>query len=156
MAKEEAYIRYIYDIISKEKIKTANAAFKYHESDQNRPKPSVKLTQFKNYFKLANELHMEEVRAEESERQKLRSEARKNEIQDQILTEIEIDLILSKIAKGEIEDSSVADRISASDKLYKRKGSYAPTKLANTTASGDDKESQQGIVLPNGATITIN
>ncbi len=149
MAKEDAYIEYIYNIIDKHKIQTANAAYKFHESDQNRPKPSVKLTQFKSYYKLANEKHTEAMRAKELEKQAAISESLKDEIQAQILTEIEIDLILSKIVTGDIKveeyikgepvirDVYPSDIIAAADKLYKRKGSYAPAKVAQTDPEGN-------------------
>ena len=111
---------------------------------------------------------MEAMRAKELEKQAAISESLKDEIQAQILTEIEIDLILSKIVTGDIKveeyikgepvirDVYPSDIIAAADKLYKRKGSYAPAKVAPTNPDGSAIEQKQAIVLPNGASITIN
>ena len=143
MAKEDVYIKFILDELDNKNVDRAVVLAKFVKKWQ------VSDRTFDRYWKTANERHTEAVRALELERQGLLSESLKDEIQAQILTETEIDLILSKIAKGEIEDASIADKISACVQLYKRKGSYAPTKLANTTASGDDVN-QITISMPAG------
>lgn len=155
MAKEDVYIKFILDELDNKNVDRAIVLAKFVKKWQ------VSDRTFDRYWKTANERHTEAVRALELERQGLLSESLKDEIQAQILTETEIDLILSKIVTGDIKveeyikgepvirDISPSDIIAAADKLYKRKGSYAPTKLANTTASGDDVN-QITISMPAG------
>lgn len=143
MAKADAYIDFILselqsgNVVYKDVFKVFLSRFKCSEPT------------FVTHWKKANEKHMEAMRAKELEKQAAISESLKDEIQAQILTEIEIDLILSKIVTGDIKveeyikgepvirDVSPSDIIAAADKLYKRKGSYAPAKVAQTDPEGN-------------------
>lgn len=120
---------------------------------------------FDRLLKTASEINTERNKTKEAERQANVSEALKNEIQAEILTETEIDLIMSRIVDGNIEvreyikgetvirDTTPMEIIAAADKLYKRKGSYAPLKVADTDKDGNDKK--QTIILPNGTEIPL-
>ena len=146
MAKEDVYIKFILDELDNKNVDRAVVLAKFVKKWQ------VSDRTFDRYWKTANERHTEALRALELERQGLLSESLKDEIQAQILTETEIDLILSKIVTGGIQveeyikgepvirDVSPSDIIAAADKLYKRKGSYAPTKAAITDTEGKDKD----------------
>ncbi len=102
------------------------------------------------YIKEAKLIILSRNQAKELERQANVSEALKNEIQAEILTEQELDLIMSRIVDGNIEvaeyikgeriirDTSPMEIIAAADKLYKRKGSYAPTKQSQTRPDGSE------------------
>lgn len=107
---------------------------------------------FNKWYLIAKEKHTEANKAKELQRQELLSESLKDEIQAQILTELDIDLILSQIAKGEVENTSPSDVIAACRELYKRKGSYKPTKISNTTVTGEDVN-QLTISMPLGLTL---
>ena len=105
---------------------------------------------------LDNELKeaREAVKAEQDAKEKILqdnlSEQLKSEINASIKSDLELDLILSQIAtagveiedyiKGEAVTRGVTpfEQIAAIDKLYKRRGSYAPVKQAATNAAGDD------------------
>lgn len=156
MAKEEAYIEYIYNIIREHNIQTANAAYKFHESDQNRPKPSVKLTQFKEYFKKANEKHQQftnqikkikEVKDVENELDRIEQAAiSRKEVGEMIANVVMIaynNVINSK------SDKDIHAFNAAVTVCNKFEGYDKPTKLANTTASGDDVN-QITISMPTG------
>lgn len=107
---------------------------------------------FDRLLKIAAEVTQERNKTKEAERGRLVSEALKNEIQAEILTEQEIDLIMSRIVDGNIEvreyirgepvirDVSPMEIVAAATQLYKRKGSYAATKVASTKADGTDIE----------------
>lgn len=97
--------------------------------------------------KEAIRLEMEEA---EAVRQALLSEQLKDEINASIKSDLELDLILSQIATGNLQieewvrgepvlrNVAPIEQIAAIDKLFKRRGSYAPTKTANTDKSGND------------------
>lgn len=84
----------------------------------------------------------------------------KNELNEAILTEMELDAIVSQIASGNctveewvkgeaiIRQVNPTEVLNAVDKLYKRKGSYAPIKQATTKTDGTD------VPLP-ALTITV-
>jgi len=105
---------------------------------------------FDRLLKIAVETLQVENKTKEELRGTNLSEALKNEIQAQILTEQEIDLIMSRIVDGHVEvkeyiagqpvirETSPMEIIAAAKELYKRKGSYAPTKLANTKPDGTE------------------
>lgn len=105
---------------------------------------------FDNLLKKAKERIEDENKAKESQRQANIGEELKAEIQAEIASEIEIDLVLSKFImggatveefiKGEavIRGISPMEVIAAADKLYKRRGSYAPVKQAQTDSKGND------------------
>ena len=103
-------------------------------------------------IKVAAERIAAEQKAVESARVGTMVSAAKEAAEAAILTEIELDAILSTIASGRIKveeiirgkavlrDVSPTEIIAAADKLYKRKGSYAPDKVAQTDKSGNDVE----------------
>jgi chaperonin cofactor prefoldin len=156
MAKKEAYIEYIYNIIREHKIQTANAAYEFHERDQNRPKPSVKLTQFKSYYKLANEKHeqftnqikkIKEVKDVENEIERIEQAAiSRKEVGEMIANVVVIayDNVMNSKSDKDIHAFNAAVTV-----CNKFEGYDKPTKLANTTASGDDVN-QITISMPAG------
>ncbi len=101
-------------------------------------------------LKEAREVIQIEMEAKEAARQAELSEQLKNEINASIKADLELDLILSEIAsggcqveefvKGEaiIRNVQPMEQIAAIDKLFKRRGSYAPLKQANTNKDGED------------------
>jgi hypothetical protein len=104
---------------------------------------------FNKWYLIAFEDYQVQLQAKEAERQALVSKNLSTEISAQIATEQELDLILSKIARGDVQveswingeivlkNVSPSDVAKAADLLYKRKGSYAPTKQANTDTEGN-------------------
>ncbi len=110
-------------------------------------------------LKKARQVHDSEVQALEDKRQAELSEDLKSEIQAEIITETEIDLILSKMVRGEVHikeylkgqvvvrDLEPSEIIAAADKLYKRKGSYAPAKVAQTNPDGTEVEQKTTMSL---------
>lgn len=161
MAKADVYIDFIIDELQKDNVlyKDVVSVFcaKFRCSDRT----------FDKYWAMANKKHTETIRAKELEKQAAMSESLKDEIQAQILTETEIDLILSKIVTGGIQveeyikgekvirDVYPSDIIAAADKLYKRKGSYAPTKTALTDTDGKDKQDPIEKLIKAGGKIVI-
>lgn len=119
---------------------------------------------FDNRLKIAKELLAVENKTKEDIRQSLLPEQVKAEIEANIASEQEIDLALSKIVMGNctveefIQGKAVLrgiepmEIIAAADKLYKRKGSYAPAK-SDLTTNGESLN--QGVVLSNGNTINL-
>ena len=107
-----------------------------------------------NELKEAREFIRVEMEVKEQLRQAQLSEQLKSEINASIKTDLELDLILSQIATGNIEievwlageasTRGVApmEQIAAIDKLYKRRGSYAATKVAQTNTAGDDAKTE--------------
>lgn len=105
-----------------------------------------------NELKVAREAIGSEMAAKEEIRQTNLSEQLKSEINASIKSDLELDLILSEIAiagvtveeyvKGEAVTRGVTpfEQIAAIDKLYKRRGSYAPLKQAQTDTEGNDVE----------------
>ena len=103
-----------------------------------------------NELKEAREAIRLEMEAKEAVRQAELSEQLKSEINASIKADLELDLILSEIAsggcqveefvKGEaiIRNVQPMEQIAAIDKLFKRRGSYAPLKQANTDTKGND------------------
>jgi len=101
-------------------------------------------------LKAAREVIAAELRTKEGIRETTLPDEVRNEILEGIATESEIDLILSQIVKGNVQvqswvkgeavlrDIDPTEIINAADKLYKRKGSYAPVKNANTDKDGND------------------
>lgn len=103
-----------------------------------------------NELKVAREAIKAEQDAKEKILQDNLIEQLKSEINASIKSDLELDLILSEIASGgcQVEEfvKGVAvirnvqpmEQIAAIDKLYKRRGSYAPIKQAATNAAGED------------------
>lgn len=103
-----------------------------------------------NELKEARECVRLEMLAKEELRLTNLSEQVKSEINASIKSDLELDLILSEIAtagvtveeyiKGEAvtRGATPFEQIAAIDKLYKRRGSYAPLKQAQTTTDGQD------------------
>ena len=105
-------------------------------------------------LKVARQAIGNEMAAKEEIRQTNLSEQLKTEINASIKSDLELDLILSEIAiggvtveeyvKGEAVTRGVTpfEQIAAIDKLYKRRGSYAPLKQAQTDSSGQDVKTE--------------
>jgi hypothetical protein len=151
-----AKIDHIKDLM-RDGIVNRNAAMaKFGEKWQN-----TKNRTFDRHWSTAKDEFNDELRANEAIREQTRTETLQGEIAANIATESELDLVLSKIAmggcrvqefiKGEaiIRDVTPTEIIMAADKLYKRKGSYSPTKIANTDSEGKDI-AQLNIIAPVG------
>jgi len=107
-----------------------------------------------NELKEAREAIRLEMEGKEGIRQAKLSEQLKNEINASIKSDLELDLILSQLAAGEcqveeyvkgvavIRNISPLEQISAIDKLFKRRGSYAPLKQAQTNTAGEDAKTE--------------
>jgi hypothetical protein len=107
-----------------------------------------------NELKEAREVISGEMLAKEGIRQSILSEQVKSEINASIKSDLELDLILSEIAtagfeveeylKGDVITRSITpmEQITAIDKLYKRRGSYAPLKQAQTSVTGEDVKTE--------------
>ena len=105
---------------------------------------------FDRLFIEASKRFTEAQQAIEQARHDQLTEAAKNELNEAIITEMECDAIVSQIAtgnckvqewvKGEaiLRDVNPTEVLNAIDKLYKRKGSYAPIKQAATKTDGTD------------------
>lgn len=103
---------------------------------------------FDRYWKAAKDSYATEIKRKEAILEQTRAETLQAEISANIATESELDLVLSKIAlggckvqefiKGEaiLRDVSPMEVVAAVAQLYKRKGSYAPTKVAPTNPDG--------------------
>lgn len=116
---------------------------------------------FDKWYKVARTMYEDENKAKETERQRILSETMKDEISALIATENEIDLILSQMVRGNVQlevwkdgttqlkDIAPGDIVRAADLLYKRKGSYAPAKVAETDTDGNDKKSVVIFEIPN-------
>jgi hypothetical protein len=103
-----------------------------------------------NYIKEGNVIILKENEAKETIRQDKLSETLKSEIGQQIASTLEIDLVMSKIATGGLKvqefvsgeavlrDVTPNEAINAAKELYKRRGDYAPAKVAQTDSKGGD------------------
>lgn len=115
---------------------------------------------FDRLFSEATKRFTETQQALEAARLDQLSTTAKNELNEAILTEMELDAIVSQIASGNctveewvkgeaiIRQVNPTEVLNAVDKLYKRKGSYAPIKQATTKTDGTD------VPLP-ALTITV-
>lgn len=100
----------------------------------------------------ARQVIAEQDRQKEVLREKMLPAVLKKELNAAVATDSELDVILSQIARGKckveewikgevvLRDVRPSEIIDAADKLYKRRGSYAPVKQANTNAAGEDVE----------------
>lgn len=118
---------------------------------------------FVRYWKTANERHREaqQVIKEAKEVQTIANELDK--LKTLQLTKLDRMKIAEGIAmgkakriEGQILVPSPSDQLKALDYLAKIDGDYAPAKVAPTNPDGSAIEQKQAIVLPNGASITIN
>lgn len=110
----------------------------------------VSIPTLDNELKVARDAIRLEMEAKEAMLQAEMSEQLKSEINACIKSDLELDLILSQIATANIEIAEYVkgeaitrgvtpfEQIAAIDKLYKRRGSYAPLKQAQTTKDGED------------------
>lgn len=169
MNKESALIEYICGLIPK--FTSCNAMFEYYKTDNARPKPTKGATQFKEWHKKAENVYLERQQAINKE---VKSNTIENEIEakKQALNAIKaMDAILiekfndiSKIKKGNfnVKDQNgniidkfkvtVADELKAVDtlcklheRLNKKHGTDAPTKIAETDTEGNDKLNKNDI-----------
>jgi hypothetical protein len=144
-----AKIEHIKDLMRNGIVNRNEVMAKFGEKWQNTPTRT-----FDRHWSAARDEFNAELRAKEAILEQTRTETLQGEIAANIATESELDLVLSRIAmggcrvqeyiKGEaiIRDITPTEVIMAADKLYKRKGSYAPTKVANTDSEGKDKENK--------------
>ena len=110
----------------------------------------VSIPTMDNELKVAREAIKVEQDAKESILQANLSEQLNAEINASIKSDLELDLILSEIASGGVQveeyirgeavirNVAPMEQIAAIDKLYKRRGSYAPLKQAQTNTAGED------------------
>lgn len=154
---KEQYIDFIVDELSKGNVqyKEVMLAFvsKFELTEQT----------FVRYWKTANERHREAQQAIKKATEVQSIEGELNKLKTLQLTKLDRMKIAEGIAMGKVKRiegqilvPSPSDQLKALDYLAKIDGDYAPAKVANTNAAGEDVEPKQGIVLPNGATITIN
>jgi hypothetical protein len=106
------------------------------------------------------------MEAKESMMQDNLSKKLKGEIEATIKSDLELDLILSQLATNNIEVEEFiqgtavlrgitpSEQIAAIDKLYKRRGSYAPVKAAQTDIKGKDAP-QTFVIQPIQSAIAI-
>lgn len=111
---------------------------------------------FSSYWKIANERHREAQHAIKKATEVQSIEGELNKLKTLQLTKLDRMKIAESIAmgkakriEGQILVPSPSDQLKALDYLAKIDGDYAPTKLANTTASGDDVN-QITISMPTG------
>ena len=114
----------------------------------------VSIPTMDNELKVAREAIKTEQVAKETILQANLSEQLNTEINAAIKSDLELDLILSQIAtagveveeyvKGKVVIRSITpmEQITAIDKLFKRRGSYAPLKQAATTVAGEDTKTE--------------
>jgi hypothetical protein len=158
-----AKIDHIKDLMRNGIVNRNEVMAKFGEKWQNTPTRT-----FDRHWSTARDEFNDELRAKEAILEQTRTETLQGEIAANIATESELDLVLSRIAmggcrvqefiKGEaiIRDITPTEVIMAADKLYKRKGSYAPAKIANTDSKGEDVDSPLDILLKKGGKIVIN
>jgi hypothetical protein len=105
------------------------------------------------YIKEAKVIHSERNKQREEVRLSVTTEVLKNELNEAILSDMELEAILCTIAKGNIEVEEIirgqavlrnvlpSEQIGAIDKLFKKRGTYAPTKqdVNLTDKGGADK-----------------
>lgn len=96
---KEAYISYIVDLIRSHGFTSANSAFKFHLTDQNRPKPTKGITQFKQYWKTAQERFKEAQQAINNKKQEQYTESEIKRNYDVILSREKSLEMLSNVAK---------------------------------------------------------
>ncbi|HRN79831.1 MAG TPA: hypothetical protein PKY29_06110 [Ferruginibacter sp.] len=98
------------------------------------------------YDKVANEMATLGANVHSS----VMTEELKSAVEESIASDLELEAILCKIATGGISifdwvnnkpvlrDVTPMEMIAAIDKLFKKRGSYAPSKVANTDTNGND------------------
>jgi len=143
----QAKIDYIIDLMRAGNHERIDAMAKFGEKWQGTSKRT-----FDRYWKAAKDSYAVEIRAKEALIEQSRTEQLQGEISANIASELELDVVLSKIAlggckvqefiKGDLilRDITPTEIIMAADKLYKRKGSYAPAKVAPTNPDGTPLE----------------
>lgn len=147
---KEQYIDFIIDELSRGNVqyKEVMLAFvsKFELTEQT----------FVRYWKTANERHREAQQAIKKATEVQSIEGELNKLKTLQLTKLDRMKIAEGIAigkakriEGQILVPSPSDQLKALDYLAKIDGDYAPTKLANTTASGDDVN-QITISMPTG------
>lgn len=117
-----------------------------------------KLTKTYNVSDSTIDKEIKEAKLVISERNKQREEVRlsvttealKNEINEAIISDLELEAILCQIAQGNLKVAEIVggeavltdirpnDMVNAIDKLFKKRGTYAPTKQAITDVEGND------------------
>ena len=103
-----------------------------------------------NEIKEAKKILEERNKQKEDIRQQQISTTLKEAIDEAIISDLELEAVLCKIATGNVEVEewvkgkpiirgvSPMEQIAAIDKIYKKRGSNAPSKIAQTNKDGDD------------------
>jgi hypothetical protein len=119
-----------------------------------------------NYIREGNKILAAENEAKESIRQDNLSENIKSEIGAQIASTLELDLAMSKIATGGLQveeflsgeavlrNVTPNEMVNAARELYKRRGDYAPAKVAQTDSEGNNIKTIN-LNLPSNLSFTL-
>ena len=110
----------------------------------------VSIATMDNELKVARQAIKSEQDTKEKILQDKISEQLKSDLNASIASDLELEVILSKIATGNVEieewvkdkmvlrNTSPLEVISAIREIYKKRGSYAPVKTAQTNSAGQD------------------
>lgn len=113
----------------------------------------VSISSVEKDIKEAKGTHSERNKQREEVRISVTTEALKNELNEAIISDLELEAILCQIASGNLKiaeivqgeavltDIKPSDMVNAIDKLFKKRGTYAPTKqdVSLTDKGGADK-----------------
>jgi hypothetical protein len=120
------------------------------------------------YIKEAKDVVNKRNEAKEAVRLSTITEEYKEALNEAIISDIEIESILCTIARGNLEVEQIIagnavlrgvspmEQIAAIDKLYKKRGSYAPIKQAATDSEGKDIEPTINVVQINTIPISTD
>ena len=178
---KEIYISYIVELIRNECFTTANSAFNFHLTDPKRPKPTKGITQFKQYWKIAQERYKEaqnlltkksdDVLLDEKIQAHKKAINERNERLEVLrqkfnkLSKIKLGKSVLRYDDGtqEIIKVSLQDELKAvealaklDDRISKAEGTDAPTKTATTSVNGEDLEDPITTLIKKGGKIIIN
>ena len=163
MTKDEIYINYIVDLIKFKGFISCRKAFEYHNSDQSRPNPTVKLTKFKEYWKNANESYSNEQEGIQKEKAKEYKEAELERQKKAILNReklVEMTANAVKLAYNNVvttkgKDKEVYAFAAILDKFCKLEGFEKPPK-APVDPEGNPQESALDKLIKAGGKIVLN
>lgn len=100
----------------------------------------ISISSVEKDIKEAKTIHSERNKQREDVRLSVTTEALKNELNEAIISDLELEAILCTIAQGNLQVEEIirgeavlrnvlpSEQISAIDKLFKKRGTYAPTK----------------------------
>ena len=88
---KDKYIDYIIEVLIKQnKMITCRSAFEFHLTDQNRPKPTRGVTQFKEYWKIAEERHKKALHKLNKAKEDISITAELNAVKETTITRIKM------------------------------------------------------------------